>query len=96
MPDDLQIIGFDDQPLMEVIGMSTVRQPMGEFGKLGGASPSPRCSRGRPLRWCAPPVAVASVELPLSLVLRETTRPASGIRPPASAGKRAGPRPGPG
>jgi LacI family transcriptional regulator len=86
VPDDLQIIGFDDQPLMEVIGMSTVRQPMGEFGSW--AAQAITALLARPLIPGAAPVAVASVELPLSLVLRATTRPAAG-------GRRAGGRPAP-
>jgi DNA-binding LacI/PurR family transcriptional regulator len=86
VPDDLQIIGFDDQPLMEVIGMSTVRQPMGEFGSW--AAHAITALLARPANPSAAPVAVASAELPLSLVLRSTTRPAAG-------GRRAGGRPAP-
>ncbi len=87
VPDQLQIIGFDDQPLMEVIGMSTVRQPMGEFGSW--AAQAITTLLARPAVGAAGPASVAAVELPLSLVLRSTTRPAAG-------GRRAGSRTAPG
>ncbi|MCH2108549.1 MAG: LacI family transcriptional regulator [Polyangiaceae bacterium] len=32
VPDQVQVIGFDDQPLMDVLGLTTVRQPMEKFG----------------------------------------------------------------
>lgn len=33
VPEDIQVMGFDDQPLMDVLGISTVHQPMAEFGR---------------------------------------------------------------
>ncbi len=32
IPDDIQVVGFDDQPLMDAVGLTTIRQPMAEFG----------------------------------------------------------------
>lgn len=67
VPDAVQVIGFDDQPLMDHIGLTTVRQPMDDFGT-----------------WAAETLAhlliertehVPSEVLPLSLIVRATTRP---------------------
>jgi LacI family transcriptional regulator len=33
VPEDVQVMGFDDQPMMDVLGISTVHQPMSEFGR---------------------------------------------------------------
>jgi DNA-binding LacI/PurR family transcriptional regulator len=74
VPEEVQIVGFDDQPLMEVIGMSTVRQPMGEFGSWAAASLATLLAR--PATPAATPTTVDSVELPVSLVQRATTRSA--------------------
>jgi len=32
VPADIQVIGFDDQPMMDVLGLTTIRQPMEDFG----------------------------------------------------------------
>lgn len=32
VPGDIQVIGFDDQPMMDVLGLTTIRQPMEDFG----------------------------------------------------------------
>jgi DNA-binding LacI/PurR family transcriptional regulator len=32
VPGDIQVVGFDDQPMMDVLGLTTIRQPMEEFG----------------------------------------------------------------
>ena len=36
--DCIQVIGFDDQPLMDVIGLSTVHQPMDRFGEWAASA----------------------------------------------------------
>jgi LacI family transcriptional regulator len=36
VPEEVQVIGFDDQPMMDVMGLSTIRQPMEDFGSWGG------------------------------------------------------------
>jgi LacI family transcriptional regulator len=67
VPERVQVIGFDDQPLMDVLGLSTVHQPIGDFG--GWAA-------GAVLGLIKDPTAEPppSVVLPLTLVARGTTR----------------------
>ncbi len=74
VPDDIQVVGFDDQPMMDVLGISTVHQPMAEFGKWAGdavielvrnpTAPTPK-----------------SVLLDLRLMARETTTPGAAKKP---------------
>lgn len=66
VPHDLQVIGFDDQPLMDVFGLSTVHQPLAAFGSWA-------LQAIRRLT-ADPTAAVTSVQLPLTLVERTTTR----------------------
>jgi len=66
VPEDIQGIGFDDQPLMDVIGLSTVHQPMDRFGDWAAAA-----MRTLLIERADPPV---SVVLPLSLIARTSTR----------------------
>jgi LacI family transcriptional regulator len=66
IPDDVQVTGFDDQPLMDVLGLSTVRQPMLAFGEWGARAIQSLIS--------SPRTAVASAQLPLSFIARATTR----------------------
>jgi DNA-binding LacI/PurR family transcriptional regulator len=69
VPDDVQIVGFDDQPLMDHIGLSSVRQPMEELGAWGARTVhsllARRAKRPRPTTRI----------LPVELVHRQTTRP---------------------
>ena len=37
VPEDLAVIGFDDIEIAAVAGLSTVRQPLRESGRLGAA-----------------------------------------------------------
>ena len=66
VPQDLQVIGYDDQPLMEVFGLSTVRQPLPEFGDWALAA----------IRRLAvePSAPIASARLALTIIERRTTR----------------------
>jgi DNA-binding LacI/PurR family transcriptional regulator len=66
VPNAIQVIGFDDQPLMDHIGLTTVHQPMERFGQWAADT----------LRrlLIAREDAVASLTLPLELVRRSTTR----------------------
>lgn len=66
VPDDVQVIGYDDQPLMDVLGLSTVRQPMERFGVWAAEALRRLLIERRP--------APASTVLPLTLVPRATTR----------------------
>ena len=34
MPEDLAVIGFDDVDLAEIVGLTTIRQPLREGGAL--------------------------------------------------------------
>lgn len=34
MPDDIAIVGFDDGPLADGLGLTTVRQPFEESGRV--------------------------------------------------------------
>ena len=64
VPEEVQVIGFDDQPLMRHFGLTTVRQPIARYGDWAVRSLLARL-RGE---------AVASARLPLRLMERQTTR----------------------
>jgi DNA-binding LacI/PurR family transcriptional regulator len=67
VPEDVQVIGFDDQPLMDFLGLTTVRQPMAAFGEWAARSIAHMISD--------PTTVVDNVQLGLSLISRSTTRP---------------------
>jgi len=71
VPEDVQLIGFDDQPLMDVIGLSTIRQPMEEFGAWAARSIAALLGRGDAGHKQTP---VISLQLPIELVARSTSR----------------------
>lgn len=73
VPDDIQVIGFDDQPLMDVIGLSTVHQPMDRFGEWAALAMRALLIE----RSEAPP----SVVLPLALIPRTSTRKGRAVAP---------------
>ena len=73
VPDDIQVIGFDDQPLMDVIGLSTVHQPMDRFGEWAALAMRALLVE----RSEAPP----SVVLPLALIPRTSTRKGRAVAP---------------
>lgn len=60
-PEDVMITGYDDVPAAELMGLTTVRQPLHELGR----------EAARMLRY--PSDAVRQVRLAPSLVVRETT-----------------------
>ena len=35
IPEDISVIGFDDHPLAKDLGLTTVRQPVGDIGARG-------------------------------------------------------------
>lgn len=66
VPQDVQVVGFDDQPLMDVFGLSTIRQPLAEFGDWALSAIRRLASE--------PTAPVASARLDLAVVERATTR----------------------
>jgi DNA-binding LacI/PurR family transcriptional regulator len=67
VPEDLSIIGFDDIEMAEHVHLTTIRQPLVESG---------RCGIGLLLRLMDDPsLAAACEELPIELVVRQTTAP---------------------
>ena len=71
VPGDVQVIGFDDQPLMDVIGLSTIRQPMDEFGAWAARTIAALIKRGGDQTRGPQPL---STQLPIELVVRATSR----------------------
>ncbi|WP_149181971.1 LacI family DNA-binding transcriptional regulator [Streptomyces sp. TRM49041] len=69
-PDDVSVIGFDDHELAEVLGLTTVAQPVAEQGAQAARLL---------LRQLADPNAEppAYQQIPIRLALRETTAPPS-------------------
>ena len=68
VPGDISVVGFDDIEISSYAGLTTVRQPLYESGRLGAQLLLDALARGeRP--------AAAAHELPLELVERSTTAP---------------------
>ncbi len=67
VPEAVQVIGFDDQPLMDHIGLTTVRQPMDDFGTWAAETLAQLLIERLE--------QVPSDVLPLTLIPRATTRP---------------------
>jgi LacI family transcriptional regulator/LacI family repressor for deo operon, udp, cdd, tsx, nupC, and nupG len=65
VPEDLAVIGFDDLDVAEVLGLTTVRQPLRDTG-LRGADLLLEALRGRP-------PTTTEVRVPLTVVARRTT-----------------------
>jgi DNA-binding LacI/PurR family transcriptional regulator len=88
VPDELSVIGFDDIETAELFGLTTVRQPLFESGRVAAELLLDSLGSQRPLD-------AAATRLPLTLVPRRTTGPprrtttqrrsVSGTRPRASA-----------
>lgn len=65
VPEDLAVLGFDDLDLADYVGLSTIRQPLDESGRLAVEILLSRLEDpGRPMRH---------VRLPLTIVERQTT-----------------------
>jgi DNA-binding LacI/PurR family transcriptional regulator len=77
IPDDVQVTGFDDQPLMDALGLSTIRQPMLAFGEWAARAIQSLIE--------APRTPVASTRLSLSFIARGTTRQSHHQAPAATA-----------
>ncbi|GAB4563313.1 MAG: LacI family DNA-binding transcriptional regulator [Anaerolineae bacterium] len=65
VPDDLAVIGFDDIPIADYIGLTTVRQPLQESGRVAIELLLARLND--------PGRVVQHVQLPLTVVERSTT-----------------------
>jgi LacI family transcriptional regulator len=81
VPEDLSVIGFDDIEAAELVGLTTVRQPLFESGRLGAL-------RLLELVESGTIGASDTTVLPLEIVVRRTTGP---VPDAASHGARAGP-----
>lgn len=65
VPEDLAILGFDDLDIAEYLSLSTIRQPLDESGRIAAELLfSQRLNPSRP---------VQHIQLPLTIVERETT-----------------------
>ena len=74
VPDDLSVVGFDDIEISAYAGLTTVRQPLFESGRIGAELLLAALDRdeGAARRTVR--------ELPLELVERTTTGPPTGRR----------------
>ena len=66
MPEDIQIIGFDDLPMSRHLGLTTLRQPMHDIGSRAFDLLIERIQR--------PDTPVAHTVFAPSLIERQTTR----------------------
>lgn len=63
---DIAVVGFDDHPVAESVGLTTVRQHVREIGRIGARLMQERLEGSG---------ATRHVAAPLELVVRETSRP---------------------
>jgi DNA-binding LacI/PurR family transcriptional regulator len=68
VPEDVSVVGFDDHELADVVGLTTVAQPVADQG----AEAARLLLRQLDEPDGAPP---GHVRMPIRLVLRETTAP---------------------
>ena len=84
VPDDVSVVGFDDIEISAYAGLTTVRQPLFESGRLGAELLLAALARDE--RPCPSGTVGADAEasmthqLPLELVVRATTAPPKGGR----------------
>ena len=64
VPEDLAVIGFDDLDMAEVMGLTTVRQPLDESGQVAVELLLGRIS--------TPTRSIQHVRLPLTIIERQT------------------------
>ncbi|WP_080796541.1 LacI family DNA-binding transcriptional regulator [Corynebacterium pacaense] len=65
VPEDISVIGFDDHPLAEPFGLTTVRQPVEEIGRRG-AELAVKLARGED-------PGNTNISIPTSLIMRTTS-----------------------
>ena len=65
IPEDLSVLGFDDQALAETFGLSTIAQPVAELGRQAAALAVQLAAGEQPPR--------RQIELPVSLLIRRST-----------------------
>ncbi|SFD26664.1 LacI family DNA-binding transcriptional regulator [Streptomyces aidingensis] len=70
VPEDMSVVGFDDDPVAEALGLTTVRHPFEESGRLA--------VRALRERLESPGKEIADRRLELALKARETTGPPPG------------------
>jgi DNA-binding LacI/PurR family transcriptional regulator len=76
VPEDVSVVGFDDIAVAELVGLTTVRQPLVESGKRAAAIV---------LEQVADPGRAAErIELPLELIARSSTGPPPAATPTGS------------
>jgi DNA-binding LacI/PurR family transcriptional regulator len=73
VPQDLSVIGYDDIELAEVVGLTTMRQPLFQSGRRG-MELLLEALRGHP-------VEPRREVLPVELVVRGTTGPPGTVQP---------------
>jgi DNA-binding LacI/PurR family transcriptional regulator len=78
VPEDVSVVGFDDIEIASYAGLTTVRQPLFESGRLGATLLLD--ALGAELAGGAPAAGTRRHELPLELVVRATTAPPRGGR----------------
>ena len=66
VPGTISVIGFDDIPAAEAAGLTTMRQPIGDKGRIVGEL------------LLDPEATPRQVLLPMELITRDTTGPADG------------------
>jgi LacI family transcriptional regulator len=72
VPEDISVVGFDDAPAAAVAGLTTIRQPCEELGRLA-ARMLHDLLHGRPAAECR-------AELPVELIVRTSTAPPRAVR----------------
>ena len=70
VPEDLSVIGFDDIEVAEYLNLTTIHQPLFTSG-VEGAELLFQCINKPPMSQCD----VQEIQLPLRLVIRQTTGP---------------------
>ena len=65
IPEDLSVVGIDDHDQSEVVGLTTVRQPVARLGHLAGQL----------LLESLGAAPIRNVEMPTELVVRSSTAP---------------------